>query len=102
MKEIQPAELAEKLNSGEKLNIIDVREDDEVAAGVIPGAKHIRLGEIPERMNELDKDEHYYMVCRSGARSGRATEYLEANGIEATNMAGGMLAWEEDVVIPGE
>ncbi|KAB8131739.1 rhodanese-like domain-containing protein [Gracilibacillus oryzae] len=102
MKEIQPAELAEKLKSGEKLNIIDVREDEEVAGGIIPGAKHIRLGEIPERINELEEGKHYYMVCRSGGRSGRATEYLEAKGIQATNMAGGMLAWEDDVEIPDE
>ncbi len=100
MKEIQATELAKKLNNGEKVNIIDVREDNEVAQGIIPGAKHIRLGEIPDRLEEVNKSEHYYMVCRSGARSGRATEYLEANGIEATNMEGGMLAWEEETDIP--
>ncbi|QGH35438.1 rhodanese-like domain-containing protein [Gracilibacillus salitolerans] len=100
MKEIQATELAKKLNNGEKVNIIDVREDNEVAQGIIPGAKHIRLGEIPDRLEEFNKSEHYYMVCRSGARSGRATEYLEANGIEATNMEGGMLAWEEETDIP--
>ncbi|SER80027.1 Rhodanese-related sulfurtransferase [Gracilibacillus ureilyticus] len=102
MKEIQPTELADKLKQGEKLHIIDVREDDEVATGMIPGAKHIRLGEIPERIDELDKDEHYYIVCRSGGRSGRATEYLEANGINATNMNGGMLAWEDEIEVPGK
>ncbi|MFD2657076.1 rhodanese-like domain-containing protein [Gracilibacillus thailandensis] len=100
MKEIQATELANKLKNGEKLNIIDVREDDEVAQGIIPGAKHIRLGEIPDRLEEFNQDEHYYMVCRSGARSGRATEYLEANGIEATNMEGGMLAWEDETELP--
>ncbi|MGP4042009.1 rhodanese-like domain-containing protein [Gracilibacillus sp. D59] len=100
MKEVQATELATKLKNGEKLNIIDVREDDEVAQGIIPGAKHIRLGEIPNRIEEFNKDEHYYMVCRSGARSGRATEYLEANGIEATNMEGGMLAWEDETDVP--
>ncbi|GAE94865.1 rhodanese-like domain protein [Gracilibacillus boraciitolerans JCM 21714] len=94
MKEIQATELAQKIkNGGEKVNVIDVRENDEVAQGVIPGAKHIRLAEIPERLDEIDKNEHHYMVCRSGARSGRASEFLEANGYDVTNMAGGMLAW---------
>ncbi len=81
MKEIQASELAQKLNEGEHLNIIDVREDDEVATGIIPGAKHIRLSEVPDRLNELDEKEHYYMVCRSGGRSGKATEYLEQKAI---------------------
>ncbi|WP_156290033.1 rhodanese-like domain-containing protein [Oceanobacillus salinisoli] len=97
MKEISAKELQTKLEKGEELNIVDVREDDEVAQGIIPGAKHIRLSEVPERINELEKDKHYYMVCRSGARSGRATEFLKEQGYDATNMAGGMLAWEGDV-----
>ncbi|RLL42701.1 rhodanese-like domain-containing protein [Oceanobacillus piezotolerans] len=97
MKEISAKEVQEKLENGEELNIVDVREDDEVAQGIIPGAKHIRLGEIPERHTELDKNKQYYMVCRSGARSGRATEFLNEQGYDVTNMAGGMLAWEGDV-----
>ncbi|WP_068674120.1 rhodanese-like domain-containing protein [Oceanobacillus sp. Castelsardo] len=97
MKEISAKELQEKLEKGENLNLIDVREDDEVAQGIIPGAIHIRLSEIPERADELDKDKHYYMICRSGGRSGRATEFLKEQGFDVTNMAGGMLAWEGDV-----
>ncbi|MGN8644476.1 rhodanese-like domain-containing protein [Gracilibacillus sp. HCP3S3_G5_1] len=100
MKEIQATELAQRIKNGEKINIIDVREDDEVLQGVIPGAKHIRLGEIPDRLAEFNGEEHYYIVCRSGARSGRATEFLNGNGIEATNIEGGMLAWEGETVIP--
>ncbi|MDX8047428.1 rhodanese-like domain-containing protein [Gracilibacillus sp. S3-1-1] len=102
MKEIQATELADKLKNGENIAIIDVREDDEVAEGMIPGAKHIRLGEIPDRLEEFDRNEHYYIVCRSGARSGRATEFLEGNGIEATNMVGGMLAWEDEIETPSD
>lgn len=97
MNEISAKELQEKLEKGESLYLIDVREEDEVSQGIIPGAKHIRLSEIPERMNELDKDKHYYMVCRSGGRSGRATEFLKEQGYQVTNMSGGMLAWEGDV-----
>ncbi|MFS0671637.1 rhodanese-like domain-containing protein [Ornithinibacillus sp. 179-J 7C1 HS] len=97
MKEITAMELEQKLTAGEKVNIIDVREDVEVAMGKIPGAKHIPLGQIPERLDELDKDEHYYMVCRSGGRSGNACEYLTQNGYNVTNMVGGMLDWEGEM-----
>lgn len=97
MKEISAKELQEKLEKGESLHLIDVREDDEVSEGIIPGAKHIRLSEIPERLNELEKEKHYYMICRSGGRSGRATQYLNEQGYHVTNMAGGMLAWEGDI-----
>lgn len=97
MNEITAKELEQKLIAGEKINIIDVREDEEVSMGKIPGAKHIRLGQIAERIAELEKDEHYYMVCRSGGRSARACEYLVQNGYNATNIVGGMLDWEGDV-----
>ncbi|MCF3943190.1 rhodanese-like domain-containing protein [Oceanobacillus alkalisoli] len=94
MKEITAKELETKRIAEEKLNIIDVREDEEVAMGIIPGAKHIPLGQIPERLDELNKNEHYYMVCRSGGRSGRACDFLIQNGYNVTNMAGGMLDWK--------
>jgi rhodanese-related sulfurtransferase len=97
MKEITPEELEQKLEAGEKLNIIDVREDEEVEMGKIPGAKHIPLGEIPERLEELDKTEHYYMVCRSGGRSSNACHFLIQNGYNVTNMIGGMLSWEGEM-----
>jgi rhodanese-related sulfurtransferase len=97
MKEITAAELAEKIHTGEKVNIIDVREDFEVEQGKIPGAKHIPLGQLPERLDELDKKEQYFMVCRSGGRSGSACEYLSSLGYDVTNMVGGMLAWEDEV-----
>ncbi|WP_175989411.1 rhodanese-like domain-containing protein [Bacillus sp. Marseille-Q1617] len=96
MKELSTKEVQELLKS-EKPNIIDVREDDEVAAGKIPAAKHIPLGSIETRMNELDKSKEYIMVCRSGGRSGRAAQFLESQGFNVINMAGGMLAWEGDV-----
>ncbi|WP_440986352.1 rhodanese-like domain-containing protein [Terribacillus saccharophilus] len=58
--------LEQKLASGEKNNIVDVREDAEVAEGKIPDAKHIALGQLPDCLNKLDKNEHYFMVCHSG------------------------------------
>jgi rhodanese-related sulfurtransferase len=94
MKEITAKELAEKLKNGEKLNMIDVRENEEVAQGKVPGASHIPLGELPERLDALDKEKQYYMICRSGGRSGKACDFLSEKGYDVTNMAGGMLDWE--------
>ncbi|WP_210471023.1 rhodanese-like domain-containing protein [Sporosarcina sp. 6E9] len=94
MKEITPAEVKDLLESGQQLNLVDVREDDEVAEGIIPGAIHIPLGEVAERVGELDKSKPYIIICRSGGRSGRATEYLEEAGYDAANMTGGMLEWD--------
>ncbi|MCM3587424.1 rhodanese-like domain-containing protein [Mesobacillus maritimus] len=97
MKQITTTELAQKIKNGEKVNVIDVREDDEVATGKIPGAHHIRLGDLPDQLHKLDKKEHYYIACRSGGRSSMACELLTSNGFDVTNMTGGMLAWEDEV-----
>ncbi|WP_174733479.1 rhodanese-like domain-containing protein [Mesobacillus harenae] len=94
MKEITPKEVETLLNDGKTLNIIDVRETDEVAAGKISGAVNIPLGLVEFRLNELDKSKEYIMVCRSGGRSGRASKFLESRGFDVINMTGGMLAWE--------
>ncbi|MEH7086873.1 rhodanese-like domain-containing protein [Neobacillus drentensis] len=97
MKQITVKEVETLLNEGKTLNIIDVREVDEVADGKIPGATNIPLGLVEFRMHELDKTKEYIMVCRSGGRSGRATQFLESYGFKVINMAGGMLAWEGKV-----
>ncbi|TCJ95986.1 UNVERIFIED_ORG: rhodanese-related sulfurtransferase [Anoxybacillus amylolyticus] len=94
MKTITPKEVEERLRAGEPLRIIDVREPDEVATGKIPGAVNIPLGLIEFRMHELDKNEEYILVCRSGGRSGRAAEFLDSRGYRVVNMTGGMLAWK--------
>ncbi|CAI6021959.1 rhodanese-like domain-containing protein [Cohnella sp. JJ-181] len=89
-------QLKARLDAGDAPYLIDVREDEEVAAGMIPGAKHIRLGTLPERLSEIPKDEEVIFICRSGARSARACEYLSELGFgRAVNMVGGMLAWNE-------
>ncbi|MFC0298339.1 rhodanese-like domain-containing protein [Geobacillus jurassicus] len=97
MKTITPKEVEEQLRAGELLHIIDVREPDEVATGKIPGAINIPLSLIEFRMHELDKNEEYILVCRSGGRSGRAAEFLDSRGYRVVNMTGGMLAWEGPV-----
>ena len=94
MKEITTTELQQLLEQGQQLNLVDVRELDEVAQGMIPGAVHIPLGEVPERLTEFDKSKSYIIICRSGGRSGRASAFLDAEGYDVTNMVGGMLEWE--------
>jgi len=99
MEEIQtitPEELQKKLEAGEKLELVDVREDNEVVFGMIPGAKHIRMGDIPDKLDYFDKDKEYIFICRSSARSGNVCHYLQDQGFKVRNMVGGMLAW------PGE
>jgi rhodanese-related sulfurtransferase len=91
---ITPEEIKQRLANGEHLNMIDVREDEEVASGMIPGAKHIRLGELPERLDEIERTDEIIMICRSGNRSGKACQYLQSVGVTGLkNMAGGMLDW---------
>ncbi|TLS35847.1 rhodanese-like domain-containing protein [Pseudalkalibacillus caeni] len=93
MKQITPNQVNDKLLSGETLNIIDVREVDEVKEGRIPTALNIPLGLLEFRIQELDKSKEYIMVCRSGGRSGRAASFLEGRGFKVINMSGGMLEW---------
>ncbi|OEH92131.1 rhodanese-like domain-containing protein [Bacillus solimangrovi] len=100
IKEITPQEVEEQLSNGKQLNIIDVRENDEVEQGMITVAKHIRMGDIPQRLNELDKGEEYIIVCRSGGRSHNTGVFMQEQGYNVINMVGGMLAWTGDIKTP--
>lgn len=93
MKTMTTQQVQELVESKQAVNLIDVRETNEVAAGKIPGAINIPLGLLEFRMSELDKSKEYIMVCRSGGRSGQATNFLENYGYKVTNMDGGMLGW---------
>jgi rhodanese-related sulfurtransferase len=75
--------------------ILDVREDYEWQAGHIPGALHIPVDLIPERLDDLDPDQDLQVICRSGGRSSRVTAWLGANGYSAVNVSGGMGAWQD-------
>src|SRR3982751_5670570 len=100
MEEIQtitPEELEKKLEAGEKLELVDVRENEEVVFGMVPGAKHIRMGDIPANLDYFDKDKEYIFICRSSARSANVCYYLEEQGYKVRNMVGGMLDWRGKV-----
>ncbi len=94
MKEMTVQEVQQRLENGEALNLIDVREVDEVSVGHIPGIVNIPLRLLEAKLPDLNKKTPYIMVCRSGGRSGQATDFLTSQGYDATNMVGGMLAWE--------
>lgn len=94
MKQLTAKEVENLLIQGEKLNIVDVREVEELVSGKIRGAINMPLGLLEFRMHELDKSKEYVLVCRSGGRSGRAHQFLESHGYNVINMTGGMLEWE--------
>lgn len=78
------------------LTVLDVREDDEWAAGHIEGAVHIPLMDLPARVGELSALEpaQTLVVCKVGGRSAQATAYLAQQGLEVVNLDGGMLDWQ--------
>ncbi|OLN21682.1 rhodanese-like domain-containing protein [Domibacillus antri] len=90
---ITAEEVRQKLENGENLALIDVREDVEVAEGMIPQAEHIVMNTIPDNLDRLDKETDYIIICRSGMRSENVSRYLIENGYKATNMTGGMLEY---------
>jgi len=93
--DITVQELKERLDKGEQLNLIDVREPNEYEADNI-GAKLIPLSDLPYELDQLDglQDEEVIVHCRSGARSARAQQLLEENGFtNVRNVTGGMLAY---------
>ena len=73
--------------------LLDVREPDEWAAGHAPAAVHVPMGQLPGSVGELPTDRPIACICRSGARSGRVTEYLLGFGLDIVNVAGGMQGW---------
>lgn len=100
MDNITVEELKQRLDAGEKLNIVDVREPHENADFNI-GGKLIPLGNILSmQIDELEdlKDQEVICYCRSGNRSGQACMFLDAMGFKNTkNLVGGMLAWQERI-----
>ena len=76
-------------------HLVDVREDDEWLAGRAPGAMHMPLQTVPDRLGEIPANEPVYVICRSGSRSAYAVAWLVQQGIHAVNVAGGMVEWQE-------
>jgi rhodanese-related sulfurtransferase len=90
--EISVDELAELMATGSRL--VDVREDDEFADGHVPGAVHVPLATVVDNVERFRGEGPTYVICKSGARSMRACEFLSDRGVEVVNVAGGTMAWQ--------
>lgn len=99
MQEITASELKTRMDAGDDIQLIDVRQPDEYAFAKIEGAKLIPLGEIITRMNELDPTRETVIHCKMGGRSARAIEALAHYGFtgKMSNLVGGITAWSNDV-----
>ena len=89
--DVQPAVLSTDLPA--EVYLLDVREDDEWAAGHAPEAVHIPVCTLNERAAEIPQDREIYVICRTGARSAYAAQALVGAGWRAVNVAGGMQDW---------
>jgi adenylyltransferase/sulfurtransferase len=99
MEEITSTELKQRLDQGDDIQIVDVREDAEVAVGRIPNSKHIPLAQVLTRMNEIDPNRETVVHCKMGGRSARAIEALQRSGFKGKlmNLKGGILGWSDEV-----
>jgi sulfur-carrier protein adenylyltransferase/sulfurtransferase len=96
--EITAVQLKQRLDRGDKLKIIDVREPNEYQINRIPASTLMPLGEVPRRYKELDPQDELVMQCKSGVRSGKAADFLRSVGFtKVLNLKGGILDWIDKV-----
>ena len=98
MIDVTPTEYLDSLAGRPDTLLLDVREDWEVAIATLPGATHIPMGQIPDRLAELPRDATIVVYCKAGSRSATVARYLEDRGFaRVVNLAGGVLAWQATV-----
>ena len=99
MEEITATELKQRLDRGDDLQIIDVREPNEFDIARIPGTKLIPLGQVVSRREEIEEGRETIVHCKGGVRSARAIEALTGAGFKGRliNLKGGITAWSNDV-----
>src|SRR5678815_5048811 len=99
MEEMTATELKQHLDNGDDIQIIDVREDNEVAIGRIPNSKHIPLAQVLNRMDEIDPSRETVVHCKMGGRSARAIDALTRSGFQGKliNLKGGIIGWSNEV-----
>jgi sulfur-carrier protein adenylyltransferase/sulfurtransferase len=97
-RDIAPLELKRRLDAGESLTVLDVREPWECAIARVAGTINIPLNEVSSRLGELRRDAELVVMCKAGGRSRRAAEFLASHGFgQVVNLAGGIDAWTRDV-----
>jgi rhodanese-related sulfurtransferase len=95
--EITVQDLKQKLDNGEDVNVLDVRERHEYEVANL-GVRLIPLGELPQRLAELDQDESFAIHCKTGGRSAKAVKLLQDAGFQHVyNVKGGITAWSEEI-----
>jgi rhodanese-related sulfurtransferase len=99
VKEISPSEFMQRRSAGEEMNLVDVREDWEVNLAPAPTKYlHIPMGQIAERIGELDASKETVVICRSGGRSMQVAHFLEQQSFKnVANLSGGILAWSREL-----
>lgn len=99
MEEITATELKQRLDNGDDIQIIDVREEDEYNIARIPNTTLIPLGQVVTRMDEIDSSRETVMHCKGGVRSAKAIEALTRAGFtgKLVNLKGGIMAWSNEV-----
>jgi rhodanese-related sulfurtransferase len=99
IKEISPQEFIERRTAGTEMILLDVREGWETELAPVPSRiVHIPMGEIANRLGELDPHAETVVICRSGGRSLQVARFLAAHGFSSVaNLTGGILAWSRDV-----
>ena len=96
--EITAVELKKRMDAGDKLFVLDVREPNEYQINRISGSTLIPLGELPRRYQEIDRDQEIVALCKMGARSAKATDFLRSVGFtRVKNLRGGILEWIDKV-----
>jgi rhodanese-related sulfurtransferase len=81
---------------GQEIILLDIREIEELENGMIEGSIHMAMGEVPERMSELDPGAKIIVICRSGARSRKVTQYMMSHGfMDVSNLKEGMNGWAQ-------
>ena len=83
-----------QLYQKEALSVLDVREVEEFETLYLEGARNLPLSQLADTYKQLDKDNLYYVICKSGMRSARACQFLAEQGYEVVNVQGGMDAFE--------
>jgi rhodanese-related sulfurtransferase len=94
--DVDPQQLEEWLREDAELQVIDVREQYERAAGHIGGTRHIPLVELTAQVGTVDKERPVVFYCRVGSRSEMAAKAFRASGFEAYNMSGGLVRWVQE------
>ena len=99
MEEMTATELKQRLDNGDDIQIIDVREDVEVAIGRIPNSVHIPLAQVLTRVTEIDPNRETVVHCKMGGRSARAIDALQRSGFtgKLINLKGGIIGWSNEV-----